>query len=692
MQSQNGSQMMRRAEWVFVALVAMALGACSRIGGGGTSGQLTDDASVDVLAAEDTALPTPDSVWDATVGDTAVEDVGIDAGPARPPRVCRAGPAPAGPAFTDVTEGSGLKVLGVNGVRLSAADIDGDGLVDLCVRDYKQGVRDDFAGGERHTWLLHNDGALTFSDVTQGSGFTTTRDEADGRTTHIVVWADIDNDGDTDAISALNVSADQKNDNGDRTEVLLNDGSGGFELANGGDIRHETEPMATGGATFTDLNRDGHIDLWMGYGAQGQDVQMDRVYLGDGTGSFSDWTAEAGITTVAWMYLADLNAAKTHRNSWGTAVRDINGDGWPDLLSSSYGRAFNGLWMSDGAGGFLNASVPTLVGADQRMDWTTNYNAQCYCKLVPTAPGCVGVPAPPAFFPCSDPGKLRWNHDYDREPFRLGGNTFSTICGDIDNDGDMDLMHTEIVHWDVGDTSDPTELLFNDGSGTFERPGSEVTGLVREWGLTAWNAGDMTGALFDYDNDGRLDVYIGSSDYPGTRGFLFHQKQDGTFEEIAASDGIDHPRSHGVAVVDFDRDGDLDVAVGHGISRCENDASCYPTMEVHLFRNDVGQAWNSLQVRLVGAQGSNRSAIGARVRVTAGGMTQTREIDGGHGHYGIQHGLVAHFGLGAACDVEKIEVRWPDAAGTTETFEDVLGNYAVTITQGAGLAYDIAGE
>ena len=207
-------------------------------------------------------------------------------------------------------------------------------------------------------------------------------------------------------------------------------------------------------------------------------------------------------------------------------------------------------------------------------------------------------------------------------------------------------------------------------------------GLVRDFKRIDWNAGDMTGAFLDFDLDGRLDILIGSSDYPGTRAFLFHQKTDGTFEEVAITDGIDHPRSHGVAVADFDGDGDVDVALGHGTARCSGDPSCHPTAEVHMFRNEIGQGSNRLQIRLAGGPGSNRSAIGARVRVTAGGVTQTQEVGGGYGHFGIQHDLMLTFGLGASCDIDKVEVRWPDEALTTQTFANVRANYRILVTQG----------
>ncbi|MCX5745826.1 MAG: VCBS repeat-containing protein, partial [Proteobacteria bacterium] len=63
----------------------------------------------------------------------------------------------------------------------------------------------------------------------------------------------------------------------------------------------------------------------------------------------------------------------------------------------------------------------------------------------------------------------------------------------------------------------------------------------------------MTAAIFDFDNDGRADIYIGSSDYPGTRGRLYHQTATGDFEGVPVDVGINHARSQGLTVADFDR-------------------------------------------------------------------------------------------------------------------------------------------
>ncbi len=685
---------------------------------------VSDLAPVDVTAdARDVHERDTDEVHagdaaDVQAGDAIEEAFSQDL----PPEICRTGTMwnPSDTTtrvFTDITPQTGLPELGVTGIRAGTVDFDNDGLPDLVIRNAEQD-RDDFgAGGVRRTWLLRNAGGFTFEDVTESSGFTATRDEsgAQGRVSHVVVWGDVDNDGDMDAFSGRSMTSRPNPDTGDRAELLLNDGDGTFTLApktdfwwmlykdGVSDAAQMYDPVL--GASFLDYDKDGNLDIFVGYATYNSSlVAQDSLYRGDGAGGFANVTEEAGLKLVKPIEPITANAAYKNgtaiRNTWGTTVTDLNNDGWPDIMSACYGRYFNALWLG-GPAGFTDWSMGSGYASDDREDWSTNLNAQCYCKLVPDAEDCDRVPDPPGWFSCTSTANLRWDHAHDREPYRLGGNTFSTAAGDVDNDGDMDLFNFEIVHWDVGDTSDPAELLVNDGGAqpVFSRPGNAAMGLTRDWNDEVdWNAGDMTGALFDFDNDGRLDILIASSDYPYTRAFLFHQKTDGKFEEVPVDVGIDHPHAHGVAVADFDLDGDLDVVMGHSTARCDGTQldECYhyydPNQgkdifrrEVHAFRNDIGQNGNWMRINLVGGASSNRSAIGAVVRVTAGGVTQTREVGGGYGHVGIQHEMTLHFGLGQACMADRVEVRWPDAAGSVEVFRNVAGNYVMTVQQGAGI-------
>ena len=351
-------------------------------------------------------------------------------------------------------------------------------------------------------------------------------------------------------------------------------------------------------------------------------------------------------------------------------------------MASSYGRAPNNLWVNQGDGSYKNHSAASGYAYDQRIDWTDNESARCWCTLHPTDDGCKDHTFEPPDITCNvDADAFRWNNATDRELYRLGGNSGSTMCGDVDNDGWMDLLTTEIVHWDVGTSSDPSELLHNMQSPdvSFERPGNDVTGLTRDH-VSGWNDGDMTGTLFDFDNDGWNDVYIGSSDYPGARGLLWHQTSPMVFEAVPIKNGIDHMRSHGSAVADFDRDGDLDIVVGHSPSRCDSD--CYPTFVVRMFENQLNGNFVEIEAQGTGTA-TNHTAIGARVEVTAGGVTQTHQVDGGHGQLGMQDDLVQHFGLGTNASAD-VKITWPTAGFPTQTFT-VPAGHRYLFTQGTTL-------
>ncbi|MBM4359200.1 MAG: CRTAC1 family protein [Deltaproteobacteria bacterium] len=632
-------------------------------------------------------------------------------GGALPEAVCTPGTrwASGTPAFEDLTASVGLE--GVQGTRIQAVDFDGDGWTDLLVRRGGAAV-DDFgqvpaccadascAMGTsctlRHTWLLRNDGTGKFVDVTEASGIVATRGDGGGKGRPNTVWAfaDVDNDGDLDAYSGLAEPANAPQT--ETSELLLGNGDGTFALGPAVTALRIEKADGPAAAAFVDYDRNGAIDLYLPQ-SLGNRPRQERLLWGDQTGAFQDVTLSVGLATKAWpgepnhggfAKVEDLDAARGDATAWGGAACDLDGDGDAELLAASYGRSPNHLWHAehtDDAWSFSNQSVESGYAFDERVDWSDNESARCWCKLHPTDEDCAGVPEP-KFIPCTkDADAFRWNHAFDRRPFRLGGNSGSTICGDVDNDGDVDLLTSEIVHWDVGASSDPSELLFNDGGSKlhFSRPGNDATGLVRERD-PGWNDGDITGALFDFDNDGLLDVVVNSTDYPGTRLWLYHNEGGGKFAPVPFADGIDHRRSHGIAVADFDRDGDLDVVVGASMARCGgNDGKdCNPDAQVRFFSNTLASAGNWVQLALEGAPGSNRAAIGARVTVEASdGQKQVRFVDGGHGHYGQQDDLVVHVGLGAACQA-KVTVRWPDRALTEQSFEVVSG-YRFRVVQGS---------
>ncbi len=631
---------------------------------------------------------------------TVPEDLGPIEGDAAPPDasslpipVCNpsAEYSPGVTAFVERTAEVGLE--GVQGNRMTVGDVDGDGWADLVVRRSRRRADVFLEGGKRHHWVLRNEGGR-FVDVTETSGLLAVRGEYPlpvGRPIEVVAFADLDNDGDLDVYTGLDTREAVAETHEDReieihesSEVLLNDGAGVFTLAPESHPLRRIPNLAVSedvpsGAAFLDYDRDGWIDLWMSQGGLGAPLQ-DRLYR-NGAGTWTDQTTSAGLATRPWEDLSDLNEGRAHTTAWGAAACDLDDDGDLDLLAASYGRAPNHLWQSNGDGTFSNRSVASGYAFDTDQNWVDNQFARCHCAQNPGDEGCAGAPRPGINCPSAAELRRFWRHGTDRQPFRNGGNSGATVCADFDNDGHIDLFTTEIKHWWAGSAADAGELLHNTGEAEirFLRPDRAAIGVdVPHAPNTSWDEGHITAGAFDFDNDGREDLYVGATDYAGNRGRLYHNISTPgapAFEELPTADFFEHNRSHGMAVADFDHDGDLDIIVGHSRARGDpnqpNDR--YETTQIRYFENALGQGGNWIQLALEGGDGMNRAAIGARITVTTDARTQTQEVAGGYGHFGAQEDLVAHFGLGAACEAE-ITVRWPDRDLTTDRFHVVSGH------------------
>lgn len=630
-------------------------------------------------------------------------DAGADANPFAPPAMaCRAGTGWTAdrPAFSRNTADWGLSA--VRGTRFATADVDNDGYADLVVHSGATNVRTNSEATPPviHTRLLMNrprmGGGRQFVDATRDSGFLAARDGTNGRNTTITGFADVDNDGDVDAVTQvyLNAAPTAPEDSGDRGVVLLNNGSGQFALAGESAI---APPQADGfvtqasGLAFVDQNRDGNIDAFVSYfydPNSGIEVgQQPTLFRGAGNGLFDDVTDSVGMALGTTM--ADFAMARHRRPLYGASACDVNGDGQLDLIGMAYGRQWNELFVSKPDGTFAEVGLASGVGGDDNREFQQDQSYLCWCVA---SPGRCPPETPAPRYQCPVRG---WRQGYNDQPWRLNGNTFTIACGDVDNDGDIDLYTAEIAHPDTGPASDRSQLLRNVSPPNaapemvrFERVARAASGLVP--GSSASNdEGGISAVMFDFDRDGRLDIWYGASDYPSQYGWMFHQKPDGTFEQVSRPAGIYHACPVGIALADFDLDGDQDLIVGSSTAR---DCARTWTMgnEVHLYENVASEAnWTS--IRLVGRGGgaANRSAIGARIRVTAGGVTQTRELSGSFGHFGLGQELVAHFGLGATCAIDRVEVRWPDAANSVETFDNVRANYRLEIRQGEGqVRYD----
>src|SRR5262249_50592284 len=158
-------------------------------------------------------------------------------------------------------------------------------------------------------------------------------------------------------------------------------------------------------------------------------------------------------------------------------------------------------------------------------------------------------------------------------------------------------VNATIVHWHIGQSSDPSQILRNDlvdGKPNWVR----LPGLKREHTILDWNDGDMDVAMFDFDNDGRKDIYLASADYPETYGTLWQQQKDGTFADVSVAAGVRHYHAHGFAAIDYDHDGALDLIVTTSPARCGGDPNCPTPPTVRVYHNEVGRLRNFTQVLL----------------------------------------------------------------------------------------------
>jgi hypothetical protein len=604
--------------------------------------------------------------------------------------------AATGTLFGDATENWGLGKTGLNvtGNRIVAADLDGDGYPDLIISSSATNRREQIGVAPKLQWVLMNrprpGGGRRFVDATVESGLFQVRggSTTELRAAHLAAVGDVDNDGDLDVFSGTFVDpnngtpAKPMPDTGDRSEVMLNDGTGHFTLAPPSASRPTAaEKPTTTSATFVDADRDGRLDLFVGfwyerYGYTYNGLQA-QLYHGFGDGSFLTVTDEVGLKTQPDGFAQGLN----HRPAYGVTSCDLDGDGAPELMVSAYGRQWNLLYQNDGNGNFTEVGQKSGYAGDSNRDYSDNDFFACYCTVHPSQPDCAGVAAPRSG--CPTPADSYWSAGSDDQPWRLNGNTFSTYCGDLDGDGKPDLYSAEIAHWHIGQSSDHSEMLRSKttpGNILFERPGRAATGLVWPHVNDSWNEGGLMVAGGDLDSDGREDLVVAASDYPDNFGLVYHQKEDRTFEEVGAPWDLHHACVSGLAIADFDRDGDLDVVVGSGTAR---DCSLiWKTNEVHLYENaQPARGW--LEVKLAGdGLTANRTGIGAKVTVTVMGESQVKELQGGYGHMTLQNDTVLHFGLGDCPAVDRVTVAWPDRAGTVQVFEHVEVNRLVELRMG----------
>jgi len=237
------------------------------------------------------------------------------------------------------------------------------------------------------------------------------------------------------------------------------------------------------------------------------------------------------------------------------------------------------------------------------------------------------------------------------------GKARSAAWGDYDNDGRLDL------------------LLVNDGGAL--RLMRQTSGAD----FTPSGAGPLqqvgpgrSGILGDYDNDGDLDIFVTQC---GERDRLIRNDGGGTFVDLGALVFSGADSSTGAAWGDYDNDGDLDLLVA------DQDGA------TRLYQNDYAGTNNWLKVRPVGRSRGEQSP-GAQVRIWLADETkQVREISAGGGYYSSDE-AVAHFGLGAATQVDSMVVTWP--SGESKSLTNQAAGQLLVVAQPAASAVDDGDE
>jgi len=576
------------------------------------------------------------------------------------------------PFFINIAPDIGLGDVPV--VRVVWSDIDSNGWPDAVLGKYRV---------FRSLRASDNPGGRMFAEITGASGLQIVREGEEGeevRPVNALIFGDVDNDGDQDAWSAvycdfLKPASDPETgdfmlddvgnivyenpDHGWRSEIFINNGLGNFRVLEGSGV--DEFPATTCAGTFLDCDKDGYIDLYEGnwyrdYGWS-YECYQDRAYRGSGGGYFADATHEWGLTTTA-----EPGYHNSSKPVYGVTHTDWNNDGWQDILVQVYGRQWNFLWLG-GPDGFREVGEETGYDGDEERSGE-------YPEIV--------------------------NREMEL-PFRSNGNTFDCTVADFDNDGDMDCFMGEICHWWAGPSSDRSTFLINQGPDLNWTATRSMMGIERGHESDRWNEGDIHTGSLDYDNDGLLDLLIGSSDYPDGQFLkLYRQLEDHTFVEVTGEAGFDWEGCGGISICDYDRDGDEDILAGQSFMRLPAEHTGDRTRQAALFQNqcDNGNHWIGIfceGAMLPGSEpgeGANRSAIGARINVKCGETEQLREILGGAGHAGHQNPPEVHFGLGDHEVIDDLVVTWPDAQGGVDVFFDVPVDCFIRISQ-AGHGYEV---
>ena len=478
-----------------------------------------------------------------------------------------------------------------------------------------------------------------------------------------VAWIDFDNDGLPDLF--FSNGADLAHGKPSPGNVLYHNlGNGKFE-----DVTKKAGVAGNGmfatGVTVGDYDNDGFLDIFVsGYNSR-------QLFHNNGDGTFTDVTAKAGVAGGGW--------------SSSAAWVDYDRDGYLDLFVARY----------------LEYDVKNAPYCGYKQE---GYRTYCDPQQFDGVPDQL----------------FHNNHDgtFTDVSVKAGianraGKGLGVVVGDIDLDGWPDIFVTNdgvrnFLYRNKGDGTFQ-DITYTAGTG-FDMNGKAMAGMGTEIAdfdgdglpdifLTAFSreyntlyrnlgklqfedvtlkAGLQSGfltlafgtKLFDFDNDGRLDIFCTNGHVTDNvelydpqlsykqSDLLYQNIGGGRFKDVSAESGPAFRIKHvgrGAAVADFDNDGDLDIV----IADCGGPAL--------LYRNDGGNRNHWLAIKARGRE-SNRFGLGSKVRVTAGGVTQYREINPS-GSYLSTSDMRLYIGLGKETIVQRLEIEWP--LGKKQVLENV---------------------
>jgi tetratricopeptide (TPR) repeat protein len=418
---------------------------------------------------------------------------------------------------------------------------------------------------------------------------------------------DYDNDGWPDLFISLNGWS------GPMKDLLFHNDHGKF--SNVSAKSGANDPGSGFVSLWGDLDNDGWLDLVVANGVL-HEGSVTQIYRNNRDGTFTNVTRRAGLNEPP-----DYGAI-------GIALGDYDKDGRLDLLINGRDSAPNRLYHNDGNWHFTEVAAKA------------------------------GILQPPH-------------------------NGFVCFFLDYNNDGWPDILTTSLAPWEAAVEGlkkgyapanarsvhpDASRLFRNNGNGTF----TDVTFASKLY----YPTGTMGAGVADIDNDGHLDVYLGTGDPQISRlepNRFFRNNGDGTFSDLTNFVGFARPgnKGHGVAFVDIDDDGALDIFAQLG--------GHYPGDHTYnAFYHNLKASQNHwLEVELQGVK-SNRMAIGAQLTVKAGDLLVYREVKGSEG-FGSTSTFRQHFGLGKHDKIDSLEIRWP--SGEKHRFTGVEANQIIAVKE-----------